>query len=196
MDRVERDAAIEEETLVDLLSRAQEQQDPQAYDGIYLLYADRVFRYLLVRVEDADFAEEITSQVFVHLIERLHKYRIGPADNVAIFSAWLYRMTYNKMVDIIRKTRRSPQVPIDLIQDMATGQVVSDDVIQKIGNEQLLSTLSLLNETQRDVILLRFIEGYNVAETAQILQKTEGAVKALQHRAVGNLRRHLEGKSL
>ena len=107
MDRVERDAVIEEETLVDLLCRAQEQQDPQAYDGIYLLYADRVFRYLLVRVGDADFAEEITSQVFVHLIERLDKYRIGPADNVAVFSAWLYRMTYNKMVDIIRKTRRS-----------------------------------------------------------------------------------------
>jgi RNA polymerase sigma-70 factor (ECF subfamily) len=196
MYRVERDAVIEEETLVDLLCRAQEQQDPQAYDGIYLLYADRVFRYLLVRVEDADFAEEITSQVFVHLIERLHKYRIGPADNVAVFSAWLYRMTYNKMVDIIRKTRRSPQMPIDLFQDMATGQVVIDDVIQKIDNEKLLGTLSLLNETQRDVILLRFIEGYSIAETAQILQKTEGAVKALQHRAVGNLRRHLEDKSL
>ncbi len=195
MDRVERDAEIEEEVLVGLLRSAQERQDPQAYDGIYLLYADRVFRYLLVRVGDEDTAEEMTSQVFVHLIERLHKYRIGPADNVAIFSAWLYRMTYNKMVDIIRKSRRSPQMPIDVIQDMPTGQVVSDDVIQKIDNERLLSTLAVLNETQRDVLLLRFIEGYNIAETAEILDKTQGAIKALQHRAIGNLRRHFEDKS-
>lgn len=194
MDRVERDAVIEESTLVDLLRRAQEEQDPQAYDGIYLLYADRVFRYILVRVGDVDTAEEITSQLFVHLIERLNKYRIAPADNVAIFSAWLYRMTYNKMVDAIRRTRRSPQMPIDVIQDMPTGQVVSDDVIQKIEHEQLLGTLLQLNEAQRDVILLRFIEGYNIAETAQIIQKTEGAVKALQHRAIGNLRRHIEDK--
>lgn len=194
MDRVERDAVIEEGLLVDLLRRAQEQQDPQAYDGIYLLYADRVFRYILVRVGDVDTAEEITSQVFVHLIERLNKYRIAPADNAAIFSAWLYRMTYNKMVDVIRRNRRSPQLSIDVIQDMPTKQVVSDDVIQKIEHEELLETLSHLNEAQRDVILLRFIEGYNIVETAQIIQKTEGAVKALQHRAVSNLRRHLKDK--
>ena len=48
---------------------------------------------------DVDSAEEITAQVFVHLIERIDKYRISPVDNVAIFSAWLYRMSYNKMVD-------------------------------------------------------------------------------------------------
>lgn len=194
MDRVERDAVIEEGMLVDLLRSAQEQQDPQAYDGIYLLYADRVFRYILVRIGDVDAAEEITSQVFVHLIERLNKYRIAPADNVAIFSAWLYRMTYNKMVDVIRRNRRTPQLSIDVIQDMPTKQVVSDDVIQKIEHEELLETLSHLNEAQRDVILLRFVEGYNIIETAQIIQKTEGAVKALQHRAVSNLRRHLKDK--
>ena len=195
MDRVERDAVIEEGMLVDLLRRAQEKQDPQAYDGIYLLYADRIFRFILVRVGDVDTAEEITSQVFVHLIERLDKYRIAPVDNAAIFSAWLYRMTYNKMVDVIRRNRRSPQLSIDVIQDMPTKQVVSDDVIQKIEHENLLETLSHLNEAQRDVILLRFVEGYNIVETAQIIQKTEGAVKALQHRAVSNLRRYLKDKS-
>lgn len=195
MERVERDAEIEEDTLVDLLRRAQEREDPEAYDGIYLLYADRVFRYLLVRVSDADFAEELTSQVFVHLIERLNKYRIGPSDNVAIFSAWLYRMAYNKMIDVIRRTRRYPQMPIEVIQDMPTGQSVSDDVIQKIEHEHMLDVLSCLNEAQHEVILLRFVEGYSIAEVAQIIQKTEGAVKALQHRAVSNLRRHFEDKS-
>lgn len=192
MDRIERDAEIEEETLVDLLHRAQSAQDPHAFDGIYLLYADRVFRYLLVRLGSAERAEEITSQVFLHLIERIGKYRVSPADNVAIFSAWLYRMTYNKMVDVMRKENRSQHASIDVIQNMPTNQVVFQDVLDRLEWEQLLQTIALLNESQRRVILLRFVEGYNIAETAQILQKSDGAVKALQHRALENLRRYLK----
>ena len=192
MDRIERDAAIEEETLVDLLRRAQTAQDPQAFDGIYLLYADRVYRYLLARLGDVDGAEEITAQVFVHLIERIDKYRISPVDNVAIFSAWLYRMSYNKMVDVMRKNRRSQHAPIEVAHQIPDAQVVSDDVFVRLDREELLKTIGLLNDSQRDVILLRFIEGYNIAETAHIMQKSEGAVKALQHRAIDNLRKYLK----
>lgn len=192
MDRIERDAEIEEETLVDLLHRAQTAQDPHAFDGIYLLYADRVYRYLLARLGDVDSAEEITAQVFLHLIERIDKYRISPVDNVAIFSAWLYRMSYNKMVDVMRKNRRSQHAPIEVAHQIPDAQVVSEDVFVRSDREELLKTIGLLNDSQRDVVLLRFIEGYNIAETAQIMQKSEGAVKALQHRAIDNLRKYLK----
>lgn len=192
MDRVERDGAIEEDTLVELLQRAQQSQNAEAFDGIYLLYADRVFRYLLVRLGNVEQAEEIASQVFLHLIERIQKYRIAPADNVAIFSAWLYRMTYNKMIDVIRKNRRSQHMPIDVVENMSDGQIMTERVIDRLESDELLQTLVLLNENQRQVLLLRFIEGYNIAETAQIIQKSEGAVKALQHRALENLRRYVE----
>ena len=191
MASVGRDTTIDEEMLVDLLRRAQDEADPQAYDGIYVLYADRVYRYLLVRVGDAERSEEITSQVFLHLFERIGKYNIAPVDNVAIFSAWLYRLAYNKMIDIIRKYKRTRQVPIEYAESIATGQQITENVIAKIEFEQVLHTLQRLNDQQRQVIMLRFVEGMNINETAQIMNKTEGAVKALQHRALVNLRGYL-----
>jgi RNA polymerase sigma-70 factor (ECF subfamily) len=191
MPSVERDAAIEEGILVDLLTRAQEAQDPDAFDGIYLLYADRVYRYLLARLSDPVRSEEIASQIFVHLIERIGKYNIAPADNVAIFSAWLYRMAYNKMVDIMRRENRTVHMPLDYAQTMRSSEPGPEGVVAQLEFERILQKLNLLNDAQRDVILLRFVEEYNIAETATIMQKTEGAVKALQHRALENLRQLL-----
>ena len=187
----ERDAKIEEALLVDLLQRAQRNADPEAYDGIYILYADRVYRYLLVRVGDANKTEEITSQVFLHLLERLHKYNIAPADNVAIFSAWLYRLAYNKMIDIVRKQKRTSSLPIEYAEHIPRGQRITENVLTRIEFEQVLQTMQRLNDQQRQVITLRFVEEMNIQETAQIMNKTEGAVKALQHRALENLRRYL-----
>lgn len=187
----ERDAKIEEALLVDLLQRAQRNADPEAYDGIYILYADRVYRYLLVRVGDANKTEEITSQVFLHLLERLHKYNIAPADNVAIFSAWLYRLAYNKMIDIVRKQKRTSSLPIEYAEHIPSGQRITENVLTRIEFEQVLQTMQRLNDQQRQVITLRFVEEMNIQETAQIMNKTEGAVKALQHRALENLRRYL-----
>lgn len=88
MDDIQRGDPIEETLLVDLIQRAQSNcHPPQAFDGLYMLYADRIFRFLLVRLGDADAAEEVTAQVFLRLIEKIEKFQIAPKDNVAIFSA-------------------------------------------------------------------------------------------------------------
>lgn len=187
---LERNATIEEPVLVDLLQRAQKWRDPAAFDGLYLLYADRIFRYLLARLGDALMAEEVTSQVFLHLIQKIDLYRIAPKDNVAIFSAWFYRLAYNKMIDIKRKQRRRQTLPIEYAEQVTDGRHVLDQVIQQLSIEEVLQKLHVLSAQQREVILLRFVEGYNIAETAEVMNKTEGAVKALQHRALANLRNY------
>ena len=191
MIEVKRGDEIEESVLVDLIRRAQRNAEPDAFDGLYLLYADRVFRYLMARLENVDFAEEITSQVFVRLIEKVEKYRIAPKDNVAIFSAWLYRMTYNKMVDNLRSQKRKKSVPLEYAERVPQTGHLALEVESRVEFEQILQKLRLLNEQQRKVIVLRFIEGYSITETAQVLQKSEGAVKALQHRSLESLRRYL-----
>ncbi len=185
---LQRNAAIEEDVLVELLQRAQEWGDPGAFDGLYLLYADRIFRYLLVRVGDPVLTEEITSQIFLHLMEKIEQFRISPQDNVAIFSAWFYRLAYNKMIDIQRKQKRSRAVPIEYAEHVAEKHQVADQVLARLEIDEVLQRLHILNAQQRDVILLRFVEGYNIAETAEIMDKSEGAIKALQHRALANLR--------
>lgn len=191
MAEIQRGAPVEETTLVDLLRRAQESSDPVAFDGLYQLFADRVYRYLLARVSDPDWAEEIASQVFVRLIEKIDIYRIGPQDNVAIFSAWLYRLAHNKMVDVIRSSKRGQETSLDHAAHITAGHEL-DEIEDRLDFARILEKLQFLNDQQREVILLRFVEEMSIAETAQIMQKSEGAVKALQHRALESLRRHLQ----
>ena len=105
MTEIQRGDQIDEQVLVDLLQRAQKSGDPQAFDGLYLLYADRVFRFLVARLEDYEAAEEIMGQVFLRLIENVCKYQISPKDNVAIFSAWLYRMAYSADAASVKSTK-------------------------------------------------------------------------------------------
>lgn len=191
MVEIQRGDQIDEEVLVDLLQRAQKNGEPQAFDGLYLLYADRVFRFLMARLEDYDAAEEIMGQVFLRLIENVRKYQIAPKDNVAIFSAWLYRMAYNKMVDNLRKQKRSTSLPIEQMETIPERGSPTQQVEEQVDFELLLQKLKLLNEQQRQVIVLRFIEEFSIAETAQIMQKSQGAIKALQHRSLESLRRYL-----
>jgi RNA polymerase sigma-70 factor, ECF subfamily len=191
MAQIQRGDPVEEATLVKLLQQAQDTCDPAAFDGLYLLFADRVFRYLLARIGDPDLAEDIAAQVFLRLIEKIGIYRIGPRDNVAIFSAWLYRLAHNKMVDVLRSHKRSQESPLEHAALVASGDTM-EAVEEHLDFRQILQTLRVLNDQQREVIVLRFVEEMSIAETAQIMQKSEGAVKALQHRALETLRRHLQ----
>ena len=190
---LQRNAPLQEETLVDLLHRAQK-GDPTAFDGVYLLYADRVFRYLMVRTSSADMAEEVTAQVFLRLLQKINLYRVAPKDNVAIFSAWLYRLAHNRFVDLLRKQNRTNAVSLDHVQVIVDKNEHLQTVEDRIDFDVIVSKLNLLNEQQRTVLVLRFIEDYSIAETAEIMQKNEGAVKALQHRALENLRRHMKAE--
>jgi len=191
MAQIQRGDPVEETILVNLLQEAQDTCDPAAFDGLYLLFADRVFRYLLARISDPDLAEDITAQVFLRLIEKIGIYRIGPRDNVAIFSAWLYRLAHNKMVDVLRSHKRSHESPLENAAHVVSGQTM-EVVEDHLDFQQILQTLRMLNDQQREVIVLRFVEELSIAETAQIMQKSEGAVKALQHRALETLRRNLQ----
>jgi RNA polymerase sigma-70 factor, ECF subfamily len=190
MADIQRGDPIEEHVLVDLLQRAQQASEPEAFDGLYLLFADRIYRYLLARLADVEAAEDVTTQVFIRLIEKIGMYRIGPKDNVAIFSAWLYRLAYNKMVDVIRSQKRANLVELERAEDLPERPFL-DDIDARLDFEAILEKLTVLNEPQREVIVLRFVEEMSIAETAQIMQKSEGAVKALQHRALESLRRYL-----
>jgi RNA polymerase sigma-70 factor, ECF subfamily len=187
---IQRGDPVDEQTLVCLLQLAQDHADPRAFDGLYLLFADRVFRFLLARLGDAEAADEVTSLVFLRLIEKIDMYRVAPKDNAAIFSAWLYRLAYNKMVDVLRAQKRANLVDLEHAEHISSGDVL-EWVDVKVEFESVMQKMELLNEQQREVLVLRFVEDLSIAETAHLMQKSEGAVKALQHRALESLRRHL-----
>lgn len=187
---ITRNGPIDEHTLVELLRRAKESGDPEAFDGLYLLYADRIFRFLLGRVKKREVAEDLTSQVFVRLIERIHQYDVADDDNVAIFSAWLYQIARNIKNDAYRSAKRTNMLPIETVEEKSTGKRLITEVEKRLDLQRILDRLQTLSELQQDVIVLRFIEELTVAETARVMNKSEGAVKTLQYRALANLRQY------
>jgi len=181
---------ISEEEIVALIRGAQ-RNDRQAFDRIYALYADRIFRYLYYRLPDRQEAEDLTADVFVRLLEKVDTYRPGQKDQVAIFSGWLYRIAHNLLIDHLRKRGQRRHEPLEkaLLLDHRTPE---SDAEKALEWERLRNALARLTDEQQQVVVLRFLEGMRMKEVARIMEKSEGAIKALQHRALDALQRQLE----
>jgi RNA polymerase sigma-70 factor, ECF subfamily len=166
--------------------------DPAAYDRLYNLYADKIFRYLYSRVGQREVAEDLTADLFVRLIQVLPRFRVNFARPVASFSAWLYRIAGNLLLDHYRKQRYRNH--LDLAEQEDQASPVEPPLYRVAASESgqaLVEAISQLNEEQQVVLLARFAEGLSVQDVAQLMGKSEGAVKALQHRALACLRRLL-----
>jgi len=169
-----------------LLERAKE-YDLEALRQLYDLYSMHIYRYLYHRLGDKYLAEELTAQVFLRMLEAIK----GDKAWRVSFSAWLYRIAHNVAVDHFRQRARERTCSLD---ERIT--VEKEDPFKALEKkwyrEQLRMAINRLTQEQGQVIVLRFLEGFSVAEVARIMGKTEGAVKALQHRALVNLRRILQ----
>lgn len=180
--------------LVALLREAQ-RGDPGASDRIYTLYADRIFRYLYARLGQREVAEDLTADVFVRMLRELPRYRINSTRPVAAFSAWLYRIAGNLLTDHYR--RQQHRRHLDIADHI---EVAGDDVepfqyaAASETRQSLWRALAQLGEEQQRVVLYRFGDHLSVRDIAVAMGKTEGAVKALQHRALESLRRIMNSR--
>jgi len=172
----------EEESLV----RRAQKQDQQAFAQLYEEHFDKIYRYVALRIGDRAEAEDITQQVFLKALRSISSFRWK---NIP-FSAWLFRIAHNQMVDYLRKKTKQPTVPMDesTVSFGSDPQVLAE---QSLDIERLISATRRLTEAQREVISLRFASELPVAQVAKIMGKSEGAVKALQHSAIVALRKAL-----
>ena len=166
-----------------LVRRAQV-QDGEAFAQIYEEYFNKIYRYIALRMGDRTEAEDLTQQVFLKALESLphFKWRGVP------FSAWLFRIAHNQVVDHLRRRNRRPSVPVDEVE------LISDDnpqdTVEQIQDiEQLMKATKRLTIAQQQVISLRFAGELPVAEVAHIMGRSQGAVKALHHSAIVALRK-------
>ncbi len=177
--------------MIALLGRAQ-QGEPAAYDRLYDLYADKVFRYLYARLGEREAAEDLTADVFVRLVQALPRFRVNAARPVASFSAWLYRIADNLLADYRRRQRFRRHEKLDRYRDWPALQADPVQQTVTIERSRLLATaIAGLREEQQRVIVYRFLEGYSLAEAAALMGKTLESIKALQHRALMHLRQIL-----
>ena len=182
------DAAAEVWALVE---RAQA-GEAEAFGLIYDRYVDTVFRFIYFRVGNRQLAEDLTSDTFLRALKRIGSFTWQGRD----LGAWLVTIARNLVADHFKSGRYRLEI--------TTGDVLDADkedrgpegtpetaVVDHITNVTLLGAVKQLNPEQQECIVLRFLQGFSVAETAKAMGKNEGAIKALQYRAVRALARLL-----
>ena len=170
-----------------LLQRASE-CDPAALTSLYDQYVERIYSYIYHRVGQVELAEDLTGQVFMRMLEAVHAGRPWQSS----FSGWLYRIAHNLVIDHYRRRGRATFVDIDEVSAPSSHGEPQPSVEATLDSEHLRQALRKVTDEQAQVISLRFLEDYSIAETAEIMGKTEGAIKALQYRAVSALRRVMQ----
>jgi RNA polymerase sigma-70 factor (ECF subfamily) len=161
--------------------------DESALVEIYNQCQAPVYRYVYYRVGSAALAEELTAEVFVRMVDKIGSFR----DVGRPILAWLYAIARNLVIDHQRAQGREEWLSLDeTLPASEDGQPHRVAEAREVRST-LLAALERLTETQRQVILLKFMEARSNAEVAEILGKDEGAIKSLQHRALAALRRTL-----
>lgn len=171
---------------LNLVQRAR-QGDQEAFAQLYEAHFDKIFRYVVLKIRNQAEAEDMTQQVFVKAYESIGSYQSQGVP----FTAWLFRIAHNQMVDYVRKQSRKSTVPLDESLPIADETDLEHDVETKIEMEKVVLATKQLTKAQREVISLRFAGGLSITEAAKTMRKSEGAIKALQHSAILSLRKTL-----
>jgi RNA polymerase sigma-70 factor (ECF subfamily) len=169
-----------------LVRRAQE-GDQAAFAEIYERYQSHIYRYVYYRVADVPTAEDLTAAVFVRVVERLDSFRYQGRPLLS----WLYTIARNIVIDHHRRSDGSRLESLG--EELVDGSGDVERAVERLLTQNRLAVaLAELTEEQRQVIILRFVEGMTSKEVGRLLDKSTGAVKALQHRGLAALARILE----
>jgi len=168
-----------------LVRRAQ-QHDQDAFAQLYEEYFDKIYRYIAFKIGNKTEAEDMTQQVFLNAIKSISSFRWRGIP----FSAWLFRIAHNQVVDYLRKKAKHATTSLDevLVSNGNNPQLVAE---QNLDIERLLLATKQLTQAQREVISLRFASELSIAQVAKVMGKSQGAIKALQHSAIVALRKTL-----
>ena len=165
--------------------------DEAALGELYDRYEARIFNYIYRRTGDDALAEDFTSQVFLKMLEAIRDQKAWHSS----FSGWLYRIAHNLVIDHYRRKGRQGAVDIEEASPLASEEETLESTVEhSLDAERLRAAIRRLTEEQAEVVSLRFLEGYSISEVAAMMNRTEGAVKALQYRAVATLRTILYGQ--
>ena len=167
----------------ELVTRAQG-GEVDAIGNLYDRHRESIFRYLWLRLGDQPLAEDLTGDVFMRMLEALPRYQTLGIP----FRAWLYRIAHNLLIDYFRKNGDRAPIPIEVLEDQGAGDDPTAVVERKLLTERLNEALSQLDHNQREVVVLRFLMGLSLQETALAMSKSEAAIKSLQHRGLSALR--------
>lgn len=172
--------------VADLVLRARA-GNRKAFGRLYELYADQIYGYAYARLSNPADAEDATELTFLRAFENMGKYELRGAP----FVSWLYRIAHNLIVDRYRSGGKVISVDFEE-QHVPTVREDPSEVFQRnSGCEDLYRAISRLTDEQREVVVLRFLDGRRTSDVADIMGRSEGSVRSLQWRALRSLEREL-----
>ena len=182
-------AEIKRQVDVSALVKQAQSGSAAAFSALYEHYYDSIFRYVSFRTGNIAEAEDITAEVFVRMIESIHRFKWKGYP----FSSWLFRIAHNLVVDFYRKKGRRNVVPMDSAPPIVETAVFDVDARMdvELAMGDVRKAMESLTELQREAITLRFAAGLSISETAKAMGRKDNAVKALQHAGLKKLRRTL-----
>jgi RNA polymerase sigma-70 factor (TIGR02952 family) len=161
-----------------------QQGDGEAFGMLYDRYVDSVFRFIYYRVNDRALAEDFTSETFVRALRRIGTITYQGRD----IGAWFVTIARNIVLDHVKSARHRLETPTgETVEGPEHAQSTEAAVLESLASEQLMGAVQQLGDEQRECVMLRFMQGLSVSETAAVMGKNDGAIKALQHRAVRKL---------
>jgi RNA polymerase sigma-70 factor, ECF subfamily len=178
-------------TNADLVRRAQ-CYDSAALSELFDIYYPKIYNYGLIQLRDVQAAEDLASDVMLRVLESISRYQPRGVP----FSAWVFRIARNRLVDIQRRSHRRREVGLqESIMTSVSGGSPHSAVEKAIDFGEVCFALGRLTEAQEQVIVLRFIKDLDVATVARILGRSESAVKSIQFRALTALRQIMQSRS-
>jgi RNA polymerase sigma-70 factor (TIGR02952 family) len=158
--------------------------DGEAFGQLYDRYMDVVFRFIYFRVNDRALAEDFTSETFLRALRRIGTISYQGRD----IGAWFITIARNIVLDHMKSARHRLEVTTaDTLEGKEQAESTEDAVLNVLQSERLMQAIAQLGDEQRECVMLRFLHGLSVSETAHVMGKNDGAIKALQHRAVRKL---------
>lgn len=180
---------MHEESDATLISRAQE--DPESFGLLYERYVENIYNYIYYRTSNHHDAEDLTARTFYRALKHFPRY----VDRGAPFSAWLYRIAHNVVANWHRDRSRRQFVPFDDLVLTIMQRKGPDAVAEESDDqESLLQAVQRLPSERQQLLILKFIEQMSNIEIAQVMGRTEGAIKSLYHRTLVALREDFASK--
>ena len=174
----------------ELLVKKAQEGNAEAFGKLYDLYMPRIYRFIFLKVGTRQDAEDLAQQVFVNAWQHLEGFEFRGFP----FASWLYRIASNAVIDFYRTSR--PSADLEKIPDEFVAQTASTerDLDHAFDMATVKVALAKLDAEHQNVLILRFVDDLSTKEIAKVLEKSEGAVRVIQHRALKILKTHIDGR--
>ncbi|HSK94439.1 MAG TPA: sigma-70 family RNA polymerase sigma factor [Candidatus Angelobacter sp.] len=171
----------------DLAAVRAAQVDRAAFGVLYRRYLDRVYGYCFYLLGDHHDAEDATERTFLAALGAIDRFR----DTGSTFRAWLFRIAHNQLANALRSRKRRGTTPLDTVAEPSGGIDPARALDRADDARRVRQALAALAPDRRQVLVLRFVDGLSAREIGDVLGRSEGAIRVLQHRALRDLARLL-----